>query len=64
MEVDGALELDGTDQVLMAAADEHLRLAGVGRGLVDGALEGCGVEGCAIAGGTILQHIEDFDLRG
>ena len=64
VEVDGAFELDGADQVLMAAADQHLGLAGVGRGLVDGALEGCAVQRLAIAGRAILEHIEDFDLRG
>jgi hypothetical protein len=40
MEVDGAFEFDGADQVFMAAADEYLGLAREGRGVVDGALEG------------------------
>ena len=63
MEVDGALEFDGADEVLMAAADENLRLACVGRGLVDGALEGCAVQRFAIARCAVLEYIEDLDLR-
>ncbi len=44
VEVDGALEFDCPDEVFVPAAHQHLRLARIGRGFVDGALEGGAVE--------------------
>ncbi len=62
VEVDGAFEFDGADQIFMTTADEELGLAGVGGRLVDGALEGGTVQRFTVAGGAVLQHVEDFDL--
>ena len=63
MEVDGAFEFDGADELFVAAADEDLSFAREGGGLVDGALEGGGVEGGPVAGGAEFEDVEDFDSR-
>ena len=56
MQVDVALEGDGTDVIHTGRDDD--RAAAVGAGLVDGALDGCGVQFTVVGDGAVVQNID------
>ena len=56
MQVDVALEGDGADVIHTGRDDDHA--AAVGAGLVDGALDGCGVQFTVVGDGAVVQNID------
>ena len=59
VEIDAALQLERADQILAAAADQHLRASARRRGLVDRALDGGRIQGHSVAHGAVLSNVEN-----
>src|ERR1017187_6375444 len=59
VEIDAAPQLERSDQVTMAAANEDLRSLARGRGIIDRPLDGGGVGGDAVSSCAVFENIKN-----
>ena len=62
MQMDQALEVNGEAEIASRREDDHPATSGCR--CFNGAIDGLGVEGLAVAGGAVLADVEDAGRRG
>lgn len=58
VKIDSALQHQGPDQILLPAADQHLRAAARRRGCIDRLLDRRAIECLAVAHRAVIAHAE------